>query len=209
MSNSDEDTIDLLHTIHGICMWTGMGLLVPIGIFGAKFKKVFKGNWYNIHAIGERLATFLMLAGFVIAVVSVAIDDDAEHFKEPHQIGGLIVFVLMLIQGIAGTFRPAASIGDGMKTKQRAFWERGHKGMGYFTWLFGQIVLFSGLYNYIDEALGLAQIGWVILVIIIYVGFLFKSYRDNKGRGYFFKDEHESVDMTSKLNQNGDKQNYI
>ena len=205
---SKEQTIDLLHRLHGICMWVGMGLLVPIGIFGAKYKKIFKSHWYNIHAIAQRLAITLITAGFTIAVVFVTLDDNVDHFSAPHQIGGLIVFILMFMQGIGGTLRPAESVGDGIKSGKRRFWERGHTFMGYITWLLGQLVIFIGLYNYIDKRLGLAHIGWFVLVIIVYLLFLFKTYTDYKGREYFFKDDQESVDMTAKLSTNNGKQNY-
>ena len=201
---SEEDTISTLHQVHGLCMWLGIGLLVPIGIIAAKYKSLFGFKWYNIHTILQRLAIVLMLAGFAIAITFTQLDNPKNHFSQPHMIGGLVIFILILTQGIAGTFRPTASIGDGEKSKKRALWEKGHKYMGRIVWLVGQIVLFSGM-RYIDETLSLVQIGWVLMVILVYVALRFKTYRDQKGKGYV-ELGNESMDKTAQLSE--DKEHY-
>ena len=215
-TQEDQETIDALHTTHGILMWTGMALLVPIGIFGSKFKTLFGDNWYNLHVISQRLAIFLLLAGFIISIIMVDIDEESEHFGEdnqPHKIGGLIVFILMFLQGIGGTIRPAAPVaafGDDqpiIKTKRRVFWERGHRVMGYIIYLYGQVIVFAGLGALEQDELAYAHIGWVGLVIVTYLVMLCLCNGDKKGKAYFGGDEQE-VDMTTKLTADGNKKEY-
>eukprot|EP00483_Globobulimina_turgida_P007313 UN07327 len=123
----------------------------------------------------QRLVIILMLCAFFIAITFTSMDNVA-HFSKIHTIAGLLLFILMLFQGMNGTLRPAAPKLKDTKSKRRSIWERVHKTLGYFIWVFGQIELFSGM-RYIDDTLSMVHIGWVVLVVLVFTALYFVRYR--------------------------------
>eukprot|EP00483_Globobulimina_turgida_P006851 UN06863 len=114
MIMSDADTINTLHQVHGLLMWIAIGLLCPIGIIIANDKLLLLSNqlttsWYTVHAMIQRLVIILMLSvcAFFITITFTSMDNVA-HFSKIHTIARLLLFILMLFQGMNGILRPAA-----------------------------------------------------------------------------------------------------
>ena len=183
-------TVDTLFEVHGVLMWTGMGLLIPCGIFAAKFKRLFRDRWFNYHQLMQKSASMLIIAGFVMAVTYTSLDG-MPHFSIPHKQIGLLLFILIFMQRINGAIRPSKSKKENeIKSKKRSVWEMIHKWMGYIIWLIGQYVLFTGL-KLLNETLSWIQIGWSILQIIVFTA----SYC------YMVKgDTEDETNITTKLN---------
>lgn len=77
----------------------------------------------------------LTIVGFALSVSWVP---DGYHFSHPHNIIGLVVVVLAMLQPLNSLARgkPAAATG-GKRTTRRAVWELMHKGGGYAIIIMG------------------------------------------------------------------------
>lgn len=111
-SSTSEVTRDLW-VVHGILMGVAWGILAPLAIGAAYLRNsltILKENalWLRIHfhlCFHVALFTFV---GFVLAVVATKQDDDLPHFKEDiHHQAGLAIFILVIVQAVAGIFRPS------------------------------------------------------------------------------------------------------
>lgn len=90
------------------------GILAPISI-GAVYLRsninFLKTNtrWLNIHLYLSGTVAFFTILGFILAIVATKMDDPEEqHFNDDiHHKVGLVIFILVIIQGLAGYFRPS------------------------------------------------------------------------------------------------------
>ena len=102
-----------LWVAHGILMGLAWGVLAPLAIGAAYLRNnlaILKENalWLRIHFFLCVLVALFTLVGFVLAVVATKKDDDLPHFEEDiHHEAGLAIFILVLVQAVAGYFRPS------------------------------------------------------------------------------------------------------
>jgi hypothetical protein len=98
---------------HGIILALAWGVVAPLGIGASVLRELitntFGQSWYNIH-VYLNMSTVLMTAiGFLIAVVAMQKEGE-DHFKEnTHTRAGLAIMILVVMQALAGYFRPSAS----------------------------------------------------------------------------------------------------
>lgn len=102
-----------LWVAHGILMGVAWGILVPLAIGAAYLRNnltILKKDalWLRIHFYLGGLAALFTVVGFVLAVVATQKDDDLPHFEEDtHHKAGLAIFILVLVQALAGYLRPS------------------------------------------------------------------------------------------------------
>jgi cytochrome b561 len=64
--------------------------------------------WLRIHFYCGVSAVIFTFFGFIVAVVATKKQGDLPHFKqETHQKAGLTIFLLVILQGLMGYFRPS------------------------------------------------------------------------------------------------------
>ena len=108
-----SDKTRTLWMTHGILMGLSWGVFVPLAIGSAYLKHSLamlsqNGMWLNIHFYTTILAILCTSAGFVIAVVAANIENETTHFqKDVHHKAGLVIFILVFVQGMFGYFRPS------------------------------------------------------------------------------------------------------
>jgi len=94
--------------VHGILAIVAFGLLMPIAIVASRVRNLLKGKaWFLVHSWLNSLSYLLTCVLFGL-VVYTYIKRGSKHFKNAHEIVGLIVFVLLTIQVVAGILRPNA-----------------------------------------------------------------------------------------------------
>jgi hypothetical protein len=100
---------------HGIVLVIAWGVCAPIGI-GAALLRNAVGKlpgapnefWYSIHFCMGILTGAFTIIGFFIAIVATQ-KEDKKHFKGAHHKAGLAILILVVVQAIAGYFRPGLS----------------------------------------------------------------------------------------------------
>jgi len=105
---------------HGILATIAIGFLMPIGVLSSAARKwlgicwkkeeIFdQKTWFFLHVALMGTSSILFLALFILAVVGKGMGSgETVHFQTVHEITGLVLFLLVLIQStIATLFRPS------------------------------------------------------------------------------------------------------
>lgn len=95
---------------HGIILALAWGLFAPLGIGASLLRNSIQQylgkSWYPLHFYLNLMTILLTVIGFAIAVVATSKEGD-QHFQgETHKQAGLAILILVLLQGLAGYFRP-------------------------------------------------------------------------------------------------------
>jgi hypothetical protein len=98
-----------LWVAHGVFMALAWGILAPLGIGASILRELIKDtfgqSWYNIHLYLNMSTVVLTAIGFLIALIAT---ETGEHFKEnSHKRAGLVIMLFVVMQALAGYFRPA------------------------------------------------------------------------------------------------------
>lgn len=98
---------------HGVIMAIAWGVCAPLGI-GASIlrdfiKEKFGRSWYNFHLYLNMMTLLLTVIGFLIAVVAMEKSGEHHFTENIHTRAGLTIMVLVVVQALAGYFRPAAT----------------------------------------------------------------------------------------------------
>jgi len=122
---------------HVVCMCLSWGCLLPLGVLWARNMRQSKWTpagvpaWFAGHRMLQSAGVALQLLGFIF----IFIHKKAGHFKLPHEVLGLSVVVLGLLQPLNAQLRHLKCIGhplpDGTRTAARAAWELMHKACGW------------------------------------------------------------------------------
>ena len=111
-----------LWKVHGILMALAWGLFAPLAV-GAAVLRVFvdrvagaqnKGLWFKVHLCLNVLVLLLTIAGFAVAFVAKREgegeeeeeEEEEEEIEGVHGRLGVAIMVLVVLQSIAGFFRP-------------------------------------------------------------------------------------------------------
>ena len=123
-----------LRMIHGILMFMAWSVILPFGVFVARYCRGNKPpRWFKIHRAFQSLGVVVALAGFAVAMMI----NTAGKFGTIHGVFGLIITFLGFQQPINACFRPEPAW---KKTKRRVCWEYYHK-------YSGRVAIFLGLIN--------------------------------------------------------------
>ena len=113
IDSSDSEATRSLWVAHGFLMGVAWGIFAPLAIGAAYLRNTWSflnhnARWLQIHFCFSAIVALLTIVGFAVAVVATKKDDDLPHFEEDtHHKAGLAIFILVLIQGFAGYFRPS------------------------------------------------------------------------------------------------------
>ncbi|CAB1105175.1 unnamed protein product [Ectocarpus sp. CCAP 1310/34] len=167
--------------VHGWLMVLGWTLCFPMGILFARFSRSFKGLGFPAHRVLQSLGSLLVIAGFVVSVIFTE-DEGLEHFKETHQINGLILTVFIGLQVVAAVLRPSKPPAGAMvqdatgQTKQqpvskvRRAWALLHRVLGYIAVVMAVFQCFGGLgLVYAEDAW---QLLYILLVVVMVTAFV-------------------------------------
>lgn len=130
-----------LHTAHGFFMVLAWGVLLPLGVWCARYKKNAEdrkdNTWFKYHQALQLSGFLFFVIGFLIAVV-MQDEDKKTHFKRGHPTLGLVMMILASIQILAGIFRADH------EASWRAAWEVFHKYFGRVLLYLAFFTIFSG-----------------------------------------------------------------
>ncbi|MGZ2258800.1 cytochrome b561 domain-containing protein [Roseobacter sp. A03A-229] len=150
---------------HARIMVFAWGVLVPVGIFIARYFKIAPGQnwpetldhhfWWNTHRFCQYSACLLMVLGLWLILRAPPL----AAIPGPHQMLGWAVLALALVQVLGGIFRgtkggPTEPAPDGSlhgdhydMTARRLVFEYLHKGAGYTALLLSAATILSGLWQ--------------------------------------------------------------
>jgi len=89
---------------HGILLSAGFLVLLPTGSLVARWGRTFTPRWFRAHRIiNFGIALPVIAAGFILGPLAV-LDRQARHFADAHQICGVLLFALYLVQLFLGRY---------------------------------------------------------------------------------------------------------
>jgi len=136
-----------LRLIHGSCMITGWGLLLPNGMLVARYFKLHPESgaaWFKFHRICQPLGLVVSTIGWIIALASFDVFQDRDT-RFVHGLVGSLVMALGWLQPLNAYFRPhVPSSPDTPKTTKRIIWEHYHRGAGWFCFFMALFTVFLG-----------------------------------------------------------------
>ena len=104
-----------LWVAHGVVLAIAWGICAPLGIGASLLRNGLlkyvsptnKGLWYQLHYYFNMLTILLTLVGFLLGVIATQMDEGEKHFSgDVHNKAGLFIFILCILQGAFGYFRP-------------------------------------------------------------------------------------------------------
>jgi hypothetical protein len=156
--------------VHAILMFLCWAILAPAGIFAARFFKHAQpstgpaSRWFVVHKYVQSGTSVLLIIGFA---TGVAISGTGTHFKEPHSIIGITVFLLGILQPLIALARPAKM----PPSKKRTSWEWVHKIGGYGSVLLAAANICIGLWVLRSIVLIVLYAVFVAICVAVFCGF--------------------------------------
>lgn len=152
-TGATSTSVSALKILHGASMTLAWGLLAQWGVGMVRFHPSRRegpppdagkvATWFALHRNLQAAAVGFALLGFVLAVVMVQ-GHDAPHFDGLHQVVGLVVTILAVLQPIGGLLRPAKKDAAGNVTTKRRAFEIGHRSLGALALLLGTANIIGG-----------------------------------------------------------------
>jgi len=169
---------------HGLLMWLGWVIIIPIGFLWARFIRGWpdekSARWFEGHRS-------LMSSGFVIIIISAAysIAESPSHLSSVHQIMGATVILAALYQVISAVMRPHADPEN--PTYQRLLFEYTHHTIGRLAILLSWVTIPYGLLKVPGISMVVVYIHIVICgtwLLIYFILEIRKYLTARKNRGY-------------------------
>ncbi|EAL65776.1 DOMON related domain-containing protein [Dictyostelium discoideum AX4] len=154
-----EELADPLFAWHAALMSIAFGVLIPFGIFSARYLKSYQWGFY-LHIVIQSTALAFIIVGFVIILVK---HDGVIETENPHSILGVILAAMVFAVGAFGVFcyfwKPK---GDDGGSKQSNFSpSRIHGYAGKIIALLSVATIITGLRQY------LAPVAFIIVYSIL------------------------------------------
>jgi len=142
--------------VHGYFASLAWGFFSPMAIGVAMLRHWFpNGLWLKIHQFLNSIVVILTIVAFGFAVAAINSETPAggnsNHFSSspsPHRLGGLIVFILVLLQTLGGGLRPHNPGKGEKKHWSRKLWEVLHRLLGLFLLAVAWYQIQSGIKIY-------------------------------------------------------------
>lgn len=126
-----DSAIDLAHGAFMLVAWL---VLIPSGIFVARFFKDDDGVWFRRHKLLMVSGITLSMLAFFLIIIGLSMSGSA-HMRSSHAQFGLVITLLALLHPVLAAFR----------NKRRGLWQLQHKWMGRLLYLFAFINCFLGV----------------------------------------------------------------
>ncbi|KAL7951085.1 hypothetical protein V8C42DRAFT_308460 [Trichoderma barbatum] len=167
--------------LHGFFMMTAFLLLFPAGAFAIRSgsERSFKFHW-----VIQVTAMVFALSG---AAVAIAMSNSV--FGSPHQIAGVVIVSLLLVQAVLGWRHHV----DFIRIFRRTWISYAHIALGFVLLVSGWANVIGGLMLYGVGKFGIAIIALLILLEAAGVGaFSYLARRRSKARGSIHKETPEA-----------------
>jgi len=106
-SKFSDDKVMAMWTAHAFLGLIAWGFLVPTAISASRLRDLLPaGMWYTIHFYSNVLVLVLTLIAFVLAMVLYDNEGKAHFSDETHEMVGLVIMVVVIVQALSGIFRP-------------------------------------------------------------------------------------------------------
>mmetsp|Transcript_8157 Transcript_8157/g.15592 ORF Transcript_8157/g.15592 Transcript_8157/m.15592 type:complete len:540 (-) Transcript_8157:182-1801(-) len=165
---SDNPTMNKdMVTAHAILMTLAWGVLLPVGVFSARY---LKGNpiWFKVHRACNALGALFTLIAFALIVAAYSQANKA-NFDILHGKIGLAVFIGACINPILAAIRPHPT----PKTLWRLTWEWLHVKIGYvclgLAWVNGVLGLKRYAGDTMSVPLEVVFYGGVTLSVLLFL----------------------------------------
>ena len=172
--------IGFLVSWHGRLMVTGWGVLLPAGVFIARFLKLWpkqnwpeqlhNRNWWRSHLALQWTGALVALIGFGLIL---SFNNGLSNQDNWHRWFGLSALALLLIQVLGGVFRgtkggPTDPAADGTiwgdhynMSRRRVVFEYCHKSLGYVALLCAAAAIVTGLWDVNAQR-------WIVVLITLW-----------------------------------------
>jgi len=150
-------------TAHMWLMSIGWGILIPLGILGARAKKELPRYWFNMHRIIQSLGFAMGLGGIG---AGFAVQGQWETAYSTHRDLGITITVLGAVQVLSLVARP------GLDHKYRWHWEHWHRWIGRCTAILAIANIYYGMIHVAEVetwawAVYTAILGLILLVALL------------------------------------------
>lgn len=205
-AEADQDLRPVL-AVHGFMMFVAWGILLPGGIFAARYLKQVKGDgWYQIHVYLQYSGMSIVFLGVLFAAAELR----GFYISSIHVKFGVAAILLACAQPLNAYFRPARPANGEVASTKRILWEYFHVITGRSAIVVGIVALFSGMKHLGSrydsenvEGLTWALIIWVLVgaLLAMYLEYLEvkrKGRARNSFRGSWVLgngEEDDSVDL--------------
>ena len=132
------DPVDVYKMAHGVLMFLGWGVLLPLGAVTSRFFRHHDPLWFDIHRFLQMSGLLSGFIGWVIALVQFTPFGAMPRLGQAHYTFGMMVMVLGLMQPLNGILRPH----KGQPFRKQ--WEWLHKGSGYTALFLAWPTIFMG-----------------------------------------------------------------
>ncbi|KAG0502586.1 hypothetical protein HPP92_002658 [Vanilla planifolia] len=209
-AEAEQDLRPVL-AVHGFMMFIAWGILLPGGIFAARYLKHVKGDgWYQTHVYLQYSGIAIVLLGVLFAAAELR----GFYISSLHVKFGVTAIVLACIQPVNAYLRPKRPANGEVPTPKRILWEYFHAITGRCAILAGIVALFTGMkhlgkrYDSENvEGLTWALIIWVLVgsLLVMYLEYLEVQRRRkdmNSLRGNWVLGNEEEDDSVDLLHRN-------
>lgn len=161
-------------------MWLsaiGWGILIPIGIVGARAKSQLPKWWYNIHRIIQSVGYIFALAGFAAGFAVQGQWEAPNYETEVHRDLGVTITVLGTIQVISLVAKPSPT------HKWRKFWSPWHIWLGRSAAILAIVNIYYGMFAVVEDFATWAwalYTGLLAAIILVGIGSEFREYNIKK-----------------------------
>lgn len=166
------DPIPGWRVAHGVFMALSWGVMLPTGMFIARFGRSRAPLWFHVHQTVQSLGVLFALLGFIISMLMVS---EGLFLAYGHSITGLLVTLIGFQQPINAGLRPHVVEGQ-PKTCRRIWWERLHKNLGRLGLSLGMCNVFVGL-SYLGGTSSAAFIVYCIWFCLFVLAFVYLTAR--------------------------------
>jgi hypothetical protein len=159
--------------VHGVIMTLAWAVLIPLGIFMARFGKqrFDKGKWFKVHRATVASASLMTLVAFALAFKQVQDGEGGYTNGDRHTFLGLfVVFGGAVVMPVLGAVRPHATEPGEEKETKRFVWELVHKNLGKIVGLVAVLNLMMGWSMVSEEDLSKVIIAVLVILALSFVG---------------------------------------
>eukprot|EP00301_Raphidiophrys_heterophryoidea_P003778 c11692_g1_i2.p1 GENE.c11692_g1_i2~~c11692_g1_i2.p1 ORF type:complete len:336 (-),score=92.40 c11692_g1_i2:185-1192(-) len=157
-------TKNMKWTVHGWLMFLSWGVVVPLGVFLARYLQSAFPNWIAVHRNVQLVGVAAGIAGIALGLAMTNKNVPLPHLKT-HKALGIAVLVLGALSAIVGFIRPLKSkLGVAPSTTRRT-WFVMHFTIGIASVGIALYNMWVGVYLYhLNHGLTIALIVWYVVL---------------------------------------------